>query len=326
MVQNREMCLLKQTGSLIGNLSKPMSYYRNYRKPYYYHRRRRGGYHDPFQPIKAIFILGLAFILLSSISAVSSGNLGSIIGKIIIWALVLGGIVFIIRKIKNRSKNTISDSLYIPADASKEDIEKINSEKHGCKCYMDGLTDGEQEIAHILAEGLSYKDYFIFNNLTIPSSSNGSSQIDHLVVSKFGIFVIESKDYKGWIFGSKDEEKWTQSLPGGKNKFQFQNPIHQNWSHIMSLRALMPFIPENTFRSVVVFSDSCEIKTPPIENVVRAEGLIERIKAHTENKLSDNDLQLAIGKLSYVCQTADITPTQHIENLHEHHPQLKPMI
>ncbi|MFA6314865.1 MAG: hypothetical protein WC648_00630 [Candidatus Paceibacterota bacterium] len=75
-----------------------MSYYRNYRKPYYYHHRRRGGYRDPFQPIMAIFILGLAFILLSSISAVSSGNLGSIIGKIIIWALVLGGIVFIIRK------------------------------------------------------------------------------------------------------------------------------------------------------------------------------------------------------------------------------------
>ena len=42
-----------------------MNYYRNYRKPYYYRRRRRGGYRDPFQPIKAIFILGLAFVIAS---------------------------------------------------------------------------------------------------------------------------------------------------------------------------------------------------------------------------------------------------------------------
>ena len=184
---------------------------------------------------------------------------------------------------------------------------------------MDGLTDGEQEIAHILAEGLSYKDYFIFNNLTIPSDHTGSSQIDHLVLSKFGVFVIESKDYKGWIFGSKDQDKWTQSLPGGKNKFQFQNPIRQNWSHIMSLRTLIPFIPENAFQSIVVFTDSCEIKTPAIDNVVRSENLIECIKRYTETKLPDNDIQLALGKLSYTCQTEDISPSQHIDDLRSHH-------
>lgn len=298
-----------------------MSYYRNYRKPYYYRRRRYGNYSQRFEPIKGIFVIGVAFILLGSISSITSGNFGSVFFNIVIWALILWGIVFLIKKIKNRSENAVSNNLYIPVGANKDEVAIINSEKHGCKCYMDGLTNGEQEIAHILAEGLSYKDYFIFNNLTIPSDHNGSSQIDHLVVSKFGIFVIESKDYKGWIFGNKDEDNWTQSLPGGKNKFQFQNPIRQNWSHIMSLKMLMSFIPENAFQSVVVFTDSCEIKTPPIENVIHSEELIECIKKHTENKVSENDLQLALGKLSFVCQTADISPSQHIENLHLHHTE-----
>lgn len=296
-----------------------MGYYRNYRKPYYYRRRRYGKYRQPFEPIKGIFILGVAFILLSSISSVSEGNFVSIFGKMIIWALILGGVVWLIRKIKNRSRGTVSNNLYIPAGASHEQIKSINSEKHGCKCYMDGLTDGEQEIAHILAEGLSYKDYFIFNNLTIPSDHNGSSQIDHLVVSKFGIFVIESKDYKGWIFGSKDQDKWTQSLPGGKNKFQFQNPIRQNWSHIMSLKLLIPSISDDAYQSMVVFTDSCEFKTDSIENVVHSEEIVNCIQKHTEPKLSEENLHLILGKLSYVCQTADISAVQHIENLHSHH-------
>lgn len=295
-----------------------MSYYRNYRKPYYYRRRRYGRNNQPFEPIKGIFVLGVAFILLSQIN--SDSNLVVLFGKILIWTLILGGIVWLVRKINNRSRGTVSNSLYIPADASQEQVKSINSEKHGCKCYMDGLTGGEQEIAHILAEGLSYKDYFIFNNLTIPSDHNGSSQIDHLVVSKFGIFVIESKDYKGWIFGSKDQDNWTQSLPGGKNKFQFQNPIRQNWSHIMSLKLLMPSIPENAYQSVVVFTDSCEFKTDPIENVVHSEEIISCIQKQTEIKLSEENLHLILGKLSYVCQTADISAVQHIENLHAHHP------
>lgn len=298
-----------------------MSYYRNYRKPYYYRRRRYGNYSQPFEPLKGIFIIGAAFILLGSISSITSGNFIGILGKILVWGLILGGIVWVIRKIKNRSKSPISNNLYIPAGASKDQVAAVNSEKHGCKCYMDGLTDGEQEIAHILAEGLSYKDYFIFNNLTIPSDHNGSSQIDHLVVSKFGIFVIESKDYKGWIFGNKDQDNWTQSLPGGKNKFQFQNPIRQNWSHITSLKLLMPSIPENAFRSIVVFTDSCEFKTESIENVVHSEEIVGCIQKHTDAKLSEENLHLILGKLSYVCQTADITPSQHIENLHSFHPK-----
>jgi hypothetical protein len=246
---------------------------------------------------------------------------------IIFFGLLAWLCFYIYKKIRklstSASDNTLSDSsikiLPTLAKSNMRDIAEINSDKHGCKCYMDGLTDGEQEIAHILAEGLSYKDYFIFNNLTIPSDFNGSSQIDHLVVSKFGIFVIENKDFKGWIFGTKDQEQWTQSLAGGNNKYPFQNPIHQNWSHIRSLEKLIPFINISSFQNIVVFTDSSEFKTEPIENVIYSKDIIVYIKRFTEIKINDNDLQLAIGKLSYTCQTVDISPDQHIENLKQHH-------
>jgi restriction system protein len=289
-----------------------MSYYRNYRKPYY-HRRRRYTHTDPIDPVKGIFLIGIAFIVFGSISVISSGNIGSIIGKIITWGVVFYGAIFLFKKIRNKFNHSkTSDSNVTP------DSKIINSEKHGCKCYMEELTEGERIVANILAKELDYKDYFLFNNLTIPSSQNGSSQIDHLVISKFGIFVIENKNYKGWIFGNKNQDEWTQSLPGGK-KFQFQNPIHQNWSHIMSLRTLLPFVPEDAFQSIVVFTDSCEFKTEPIDNVLHSENIVEYILKNETNKLSEDNLQLILGKLSYTCQTIDVSPSQHIENLKNKH-------
>lgn len=308
-----------------------MSYYRNYRKPYYYHHYRHYRRGDNTQSIKffgGLIIIGIILALLNIISSsILLAKYKDIIGNIIFWALLIWLVIYLFKKIRkvttginnNASGSPLVNILPTLTKSNIKDIAEINSKKHGCKCYMDGLTDGEQEIAHILAEGLSYKDYFIFNNLTIPSDFNGSSQIDHLVVSKYGIFVIESKDYKGWIFGTKDQEHWTQSLAGGNNKYSFQNPIHQNWSHIRSLEKLMPFIKISDFQNVVVFTDSCEIKTQPIENVLYSKDIIDYIKKFTEVKINNNDLQLVIGKLSYTCQTVDISPDQHIENLNQHH-------
>lgn len=73
---------------------------------------------------------------------------------------------------------------------------------------------------------LDAKIYIDINDVTIQTPT-GTTQIDHIIVSKFGIFVIETKNMSGWIFGSPDQAQWTQSLPGG-NRFRFQNPLRQN--------------------------------------------------------------------------------------------------
>lgn len=276
-----------------------MSYYRNYRRPHYDRRRRRQtDLLAALIMIGALFLLGLFSMLRSIFTSLYFYIL-----------LVIGMIVYF--WLKRRKKKVVQTEDGI-------NNQEINSEKHGCKCYMDGLNSGEQEVATLLSRELSYKDYFLFNNIILPSENNVSTQIDHLVVSKFGLFVIECKDYKGWIFGDKNQDSWTQSLPGGKNKFSFQNPIRQNFAHIMALKSLLPVIAENLY-GIVVFTDKSEFKTPVIDNVVNLSGLIGCIKKYGEVKVTDNDPQLAIGRLSFLCQTLDISAAEHVVNLQAHH-------
>ena len=87
---------------------------------------------------------------------------------------------------------------------------------------------GEKRVAHILKK-LPEDRYKVINNLLI--QNNGyTTQIDHIVVSVYGIFVIETKTYKGWIYGGENSDYWTQNIYG--NKYQLRNPIHQNYGHI----------------------------------------------------------------------------------------------
>ena len=290
-----------------------MSYRRYYRRPYY--GRRSSSYNKRGSNFfgKFLFCVGVLFLfgILSSSSNINA--FFSLVSSLLVIIAFVWVIIFCIKKLlKSPNQYQIQDNINI----NNQDVYKINSEKHGCKCYMEGLSDGEQEVANTLSRELSYKDYFIFNNLIISAENNGSTQIDHVVISKFGIFVIESKDYNGWIFGDKDQQDWTQSLPGG-NKFQFQNPIHQNYAHIMALKNLTSLTIDD-FHSIVVFSDKSEIKTAPIENVLHLNQLISYIKKYSQQKLTESDIQLIIGKLSYVCQTSDITASDHVANLHAH--------
>jgi len=65
-----------------------------------------------------------------------------------------------------------------------------------------------------------------FDHLILPSK-NGTTQIDHLIVSGFGLFSVETKNKKGWIFGSENQQKSTQVLYG--NSYAFQNPLRQTF-------------------------------------------------------------------------------------------------
>ena len=109
---------------------------------------------------------------------------------------------------------------------------------------------GEKRVAVILSK-LPKDRYKVINNLLI--NNNGfTSQIDHVVVSVYGIFVIETKAYKGWIYGSESSDYWTQNIYG--KKYQLRNPIHQNYGHIKALKQLLHEYPELKYISMVAFS------------------------------------------------------------------------
>ena len=100
--------------------------------------------------------------------------------------------------------------------------------------------------------------YHRLNNITLPLENDGSTQIDHIIVSIYGIFVIETKNYKGWIYGNEKQAQWTQTL-GGK-KYKFQNPLRQNYLHVKTLSQLLD-LDMSYFHSVVMFIGECQLKT-----------------------------------------------------------------
>jgi hypothetical protein len=119
---------------------------------------------------------------------------------------------------------------------------------------------GEQRVAKKLKklDSLDPEKYKILNNVML-KTSRGSSQIDHVVVSIYGIFVIETKNFSGWIFGNEKAEQWTQTIYNEKNKFR--NPVKQNWAHVYALKEILSAYRGIKYHPIVAFTGSCELKS-----------------------------------------------------------------
>ena len=126
--------------------------------------------------------------------------------------------------------------------------------------------------------------YVVFNDIFI-KSSKGTHQIDHIVISKFGIFVVEMKNYDGLITGDEYKDKWTQHL--GRNKYYFNNPIHQNYGHIKALQELLNLV-ESNFVSIVCISNRAKVRVKS-KNVVQLDYINDLIKSF-EKEIVNTDL------------------------------------
>lgn len=167
---------------------------------------------------------------------------------------------------------------------------------------------------------LDNQTYRSLNNVTL-NTSNGTTQIDHVIASRYGIFVIEAKNYQGWIFGGERQAEWTQSFPGGK-KFKFQNPLRQNYRHIKALSEFLG-LPEDRFHSVVMFWGESEFKTEMPHNVMSS-GYTAYIKSKSEVLFSDEEVAqiveaLQTGRLPTGLLKGLATRRQHLDSLRERH-------
>ena len=112
----------------------------------------------------------------------------------------------------------------------------------------------EKKLKKLIRSGVSGS---ILRNVYVPKAGGGTSEIDVLFVTQKGIFVIESKNYSGWIFGDEDSYQWTATLANG-TKNRFYNPIKQNRTHIKWLRAQLG--RDVPLHSLAVFSERCTLK------------------------------------------------------------------
>lgn len=122
-----------------------------------------------------------------------------------------------------------------------------------------------------------------------------TSQIDHVVVSPYGIFVIASKQYSGWIFGAEREPHWIRVHFHARRTFQ--NPLRQNQEQICALQELLG-LDAGMFHSLVVFSGNAEIRTPMPPNVTRLGGMLPYIQVRTAELLGFEEAARVAGVLA----------------------------
>jgi hypothetical protein len=159
---------------------------------------------------------------------------------------------------------------------------------------------------------LNAKDYKAIHNVTL-RTPDGTTQIDHIFVSQFGIFVVETKNYSGWIFGDEKQATWTQKI--FKTSHKFQNPLRQNYKHIKALEALTQISPDK-FLSVIVFVGGSQFKTIMPPNVTYASGFVAYIKSKTEIVLSGAEVELVYSAISnYRLKPSTATNREHLKNV-----------
>lgn len=185
---------------------------------------------------------------------------------------------------------------------------------------------GERAVSAILREDLDQHRYKVLDNIMLKTNKGITTQIDHIVVSQYGVFVIETKNISGWVFASERGRQWTQTLPawdgfGSAEKFHFQNPLRQNYLHMMTL-AYQFRIPKRHIFSLIAFPSDTEFKSGYPQGVSTYGEIPKAILAHKE-KVFDVKTTRSIAN-AIVAADAQITEDErrmHVSNVRLVHGQ-----
>ena len=155
---------------------------------------------------------------------------------------------------------------------------------------------------------LDSRVYRAFNDVTL-ATPDGTTQIDHVFVSPYGVFVVETKNMKGWIFGGERQATWTQKIY--RNTRKFQNPLRQNYKHTKTLQELLDLDPAVVL-SIVVFVGDSRFKTKMPPNVVHGGGYVRYIRRFRERVFSDSEIEAICDRLSQ----GRLAPTRETHRAH----------
>ena len=156
-------------------------------------------------------------------------------------------------------------------------------------------------------------------------NSGVTTQIDNILIFRSGIYVIECKDYSGWIFANSSNEYWTQTLRYGMRgdsiKNRFYNPIKQNQNHIKCIRQNLKQYVTIPIYNIVVFNDCCTFKS--IQNdsdawIITASHLYEtiwQIDHDAERRLTTEDIEWIYSRLVFASSSGDSVAAEHILNV-----------
>ncbi len=168
---------------------------------------------------------------------------------------------------------------------------------------------GEAAVRKVLVSHCRLSTAHVLNNVTL-EFGDGTTQIDHILVTQNGILVIETKHYSGWLFANEKQKKWTQVI--FKIKHRFQNPILQNKKHVQAVRHLLDFIPKELIQSLVVFSGDAVFKTSVPQGVIKLKQLASYADSIRLGDLSENRVQFCVGRIE--CKRFELTKKTDVEH------------
>lgn len=171
---------------------------------------------------------------------------------------------------------------------------------------------GEKSVTFFLSK-LDPEKYKVINNIMLRVEGR-TSQIDHVVVSSYGIFAIETKNYQGWILGNEFDDYWTQVIY--KRKEKLHNPIKQNYGHIQALKEVLNEYVDVNFISIVAFTTKADLKVKADTDVVYTVNLPETIRKYYNETISDSVKEQIYEKLLSLNIDTKENRKAHVQAIH----------
>ena len=179
---------------------------------------------------------------------------------------------------------------------------------------------GEKRVSLYLAD-LPCEEYQVYNDLLV-RFGNHTTQIDHLIISPFGIFVLETKNVHGKVYGSGASELWKQYLPdtgykryGYTQEHQLRNPIWQNDGHIKTLRRLV-FGNDVPVNGIVIFPNDTGLYITAEQPVLWMDHVVPYIKQFRDVVISSEQMDSFGRRILEVISTSEYARKEHIDNVH----------
>ncbi len=177
---------------------------------------------------------------------------------------------------------------------------------------------GELKVSLRAWLALPKSTYRPLHNVTLPAP-DGTTQIDHIFVSRYGVFVVETKNMGGWIFGARADRYWTQAFKGRSN-FRFQNPLRQNYRHVKAVERTLSRLglSRDIIHSVVVFAGDARLKTEMPTNVTVGRNFTAYIRSFRKTVLSEQQASAAFHAIQSECLSASADMhRQHLRDVSE---------
>ncbi len=171
---------------------------------------------------------------------------------------------------------------------------------------------GEREISKLLGRTKRGKQYVV-NDLLFLCGEGQSCQIDHILINRNGVFVIETKNYAGEIFGSDGEREWTQVLGRGNVRNKLYNPVMQNEAHIRRLSKALH--AKDIFRNLVVFLPGADLRHVSSKCVFSAAELPDILRRDSNVRLTEAQMERLFRDLSRLRKNCGVTKRQHVRNI-----------